>query len=103
MPNELETAKTQPQPAASVQPKNSITVTSIVAHTVIDALAICAITLLTVTGKVSVELGVSLIALIAGVWAKMQKGSAAQPPNGGLVLGLVTGGIDVVKAISGKG
>jgi hypothetical protein len=105
MPTELETAKTQPAPVQSkpAQSNKGVTVASIVAHTVIDALAICAITLLMVVGKVSIELGVSLIALIAGVWAKMQSGSAKSPPNGGLVIGLATLGTDLIKMLNGKG
>jgi len=90
-------------PTASIPPtEHKISVASIIAHTVIDALAICAITLLTVSGKVSVDLGVSLIALIAGIWAKMQSGSGKLPPNGGLVVGLVTGGFDLIKSIVGR-
>lgn len=83
-----------PDPVPSLPPDAKKA--SIWAHTIIDALAIVAITVLICLDKIPVEWGVAIIALIAGVWARMQKGGARIPPAGGLVLGLLEGALDAV-------
>jgi hypothetical protein len=90
-------------PVKSIPPLDrKVTLASIVAHTMIDALVIIVIFVLILVGKMPVEWGVSIICLIAGIWAKMQKGSLSTPPDGGLIIGLATGGIDIVKSLAGK-
>ncbi|NIP95445.1 MAG: hypothetical protein GWO24_19185 [Akkermansiaceae bacterium] len=64
---------------------------SIWAHTVVDVVGIAAVTLLMFFGKIDVNVGLVIIALIVGVWARMQKGGSRIPPSGGLILGLVEG------------
>lgn len=64
---------------------------SIWSHTVVDVAGIAAITLLMFFEKIDVNVGLVIIALIVGVWARMQKGGSSMPPTGGLILGLVEG------------
>jgi hypothetical protein len=59
------------------------------AHTLVDVVGIVAVTVLIALDKVPVEWGLAIIALIVGVWARMQKGPP--PPTGGLILGLAEG------------
>jgi hypothetical protein len=63
-------------------------VISIIAHTVLDVTAIISLTVLMCLGKIQVEWGLAMVALIVGIWGKMANGSMKQPPTGGLVLGL---------------
>jgi hypothetical protein len=61
------------------------------AHTVVDVVGIAAVTLLMVLDKIDVNIGLVIIALIVGVWARMQRDGARMPPTGGLILGLAEG------------
>jgi hypothetical protein len=72
---------------------------SIVAHTVLDVVAITSLTVLMCLGKIPVEWGLAMVALIVGIWGKMAGGSMKQPPTGGLVLGLVMPVFDVISKL----
>jgi len=72
-------------------------IANMIVHAVMDVVAIAAFTVLMVLDKISPELGVSAIALIVGIWGKMQAGSTKLPPSGGLVAGLAMPLVDLIK------
>lgn len=61
--------------------KSEVTKLTLITHTLIDALAIIAITLLVIVGKLEPLYGVGIIAIIAGVWLNSNVGG--KPPTMG--------------------
>ncbi len=72
------------------QDKASVSKISIIAHTIIDIIALISITVLVIINKLDTTTGVALIALIAGVWINNSNG---KPPsiNPSVVLAAITG------------
>lgn len=74
---------------ASMVPGERKEIVNIIAHTVLDGLAIGAVVALMCLDKIPTEWGLAIICLIVGIWGKMQSGSIKAPPSG-LVVGLAS-------------
>jgi hypothetical protein len=90
-------------PTISTPPaERKMTTVNVCAHTLIDFTAMILITGMVYAGKLPIE-WMWAVLVVAGVWAKMQSGSAKLSPSGGLILGLASGGYDLFKSITGRG
>ena len=76
-------------------------IASIIATTVFDVIVVTAIVILMILDKIETEYGLAFIALVAGLWKKMQSsGTLKQPPNG-LVMTAILPVIDVIRKMKG--
>jgi len=77
----------------------------VIANTVIDAVAIAALTTLSIVGSLDVTMAASLIAVIAGAWIGNQlRGGSPTAPGAGtasMVLGLLQGAASLFRRKNG--
>lgn len=71
-----------------------------IAHTTLDGLAIIGLIVLICLDKIDKQLGLVMIALIVGIWGKMQSGTAKQPPSG-LIAGMGIQAFELIRRMKG--